>query len=74
VQGLRIEGGGDDVRRRLADVLRQADGAGVNQLGKRYQCAVCGQVILCLAGGSGEFTCHEQPMEAVPPQQLPSGD
>jgi desulfoferrodoxin-like iron-binding protein len=46
----------------------------VNQLGKRYTCPVCGQVLLCLSGGSGEFTCHGQPMEVVPPQQLPSGD
>lgn len=46
----------------------------MNQLGKRYRCTVCGQVVLCLTGGEGEFSCHGLAMEVVPPQQLPSGD
>jgi DNA-directed RNA polymerase subunit RPC12/RpoP len=45
-----------------------------SQLGKRYRCPACSQLVLCLAPGSGALTCHRQPMEVVPPQQLPSGD
>ena len=45
-----------------------------NQLGKRYECAVCGTVLLCTKAGGGEITCHGKSMQVQAPRQLPSAD
>ncbi len=45
-----------------------------NQLGKRYQCAVCGTIILCTKPGEGEATCDGHPMVLQEPKKLPSSD
>ena len=42
-----------------------------NQLGKRYQCANCGAMVLCMKAGDGQVHCCDLPMEAVQPRQLP---
>ena len=45
-----------------------------NDLGKRYECAVCGLTLLCTKPGGGVITCHEQPMQIQAPRKLPSSD
>lgn len=45
-----------------------------NQLGKRYECAVCGITVLCTKAGQGELTCHGQAMQQQAPRKLPSSD
>ena len=45
-----------------------------NQLGKRYQCAVCGAMVLCTKAGDGEVGCCDNPMELLAPRKLPSAD
>lgn len=46
----------------------------MSRVGKRYQCAVCGTVVLCLRPGPEEFRCCEQTMTEKQMEQLPSGD
>jgi hypothetical protein len=45
-----------------------------NQLGKRYECAVCGSEVLCTKRGSGRFHCHGTPMQVKAVKPLPSSD
>ncbi len=45
-----------------------------NQLGRRYQCEVCGTMVLCTKAGDGAICCHDQPMTVQQPRQLPSAD
>jgi len=45
-----------------------------NQLGKRYQCEVCGATVLCTKAGDGEVQCHGKPMTVQQPRRLPSSD
>lgn len=45
-----------------------------NELGKRYECAVCGTTILCTKASEGEIACHGQVMEIQTPRKLPSSD
>ena len=33
------------------------------QLGKRYECAVCQTVVMCLSAGPEPFMCCDRPME-----------
>lgn len=44
------------------------------QLGKRYECAQCGTIVLCFRPGSGGLTCCGEPMRERSMEQLPSGD
>ncbi|MGQ9573504.1 MAG: hypothetical protein ACUVV3_10065 [Dehalococcoidia bacterium] len=46
----------------------------VNQLGKRFQCEVCGTEVLCIKPGNGEVHCCETPMKLMQPKVLPSAD
>jgi desulfoferrodoxin-like iron-binding protein len=45
-----------------------------NELGKRYQCEVCGTVVLCTRMGAGTIECDGQPMTMQAPRPLPSAD
>ncbi|WP_141680881.1 desulfoferrodoxin [Caryophanon tenue] len=45
-----------------------------NQLGKRFECRVCGTEILCTKAGEGSVTCCNQPMELKKPAALPTAD
>jgi len=45
-----------------------------NQLGKRYRCEVCGLELLCVVGGTGNFTCHNVAMVILQQKKLPSSD
>ena len=45
-----------------------------NQLGRRYQCEVCGTMVLCTKAGDGGIGCHDKPMEVQQPRKLPSSD
>lgn len=46
-----------------------------NQLGKRYQCDVCGATVLCTKAGDGTVKCCEgKDMALQQPRQLPSSD
>jgi hypothetical protein len=45
-----------------------------NELGKRYECPVCGLNVLCTKPGAGGITCHDQPMQLMAPRKLPSSD
>ena len=45
-----------------------------NELGKRYECEVCGTTLLCTKAGDGELECHDQPMQIQAPRKLPSSD
>jgi Desulfoferrodoxin, N-terminal domain len=45
-----------------------------NQLGKRYQCDVCGTETLCTKPGSGAVECCAKPMELKKPKPLASAD
>ena len=44
------------------------------QLGKRYECAVCQTVVMCLSAGPEPFMCCDRPMEERLMEPLPSGD
>lgn len=46
----------------------------MSRMGKRYECAVCGTVVLCLRPGPFEFECCGQPTAEKQMEQLPSGD
>lgn len=45
-----------------------------NQLGRRYECTVCGSTVLCTKAGEGEIHCCSQAMEIQQPRKLPSSD
>ncbi|MDP3062012.1 MAG: desulfoferrodoxin [Chloroflexota bacterium] len=45
-----------------------------NQLGKRYQCEVCGAIVLCTKAGTGAVQCHDKPMAELQAKRLPSSD
>lgn len=45
-----------------------------NQLGKRFQCEVCGSEVLCIKAGEGEICCCGKAMELMQPKVLPSAD
>ena len=48
--------------------------ANASQLGKRYECAVCGTIVLCLRPGPGTFACCDGPMAEKQMEELPSAD
>ena len=43
-------------------------------LGKRYQCEVCGGLLLCTKAGEGPLECCGQPMALAETKKLPSAD
>lgn len=45
-----------------------------NQLGRRYECQVCGTIVLCTKAGNGTIYCCEQEMVVQQPRRLPSSD
>ncbi len=45
-----------------------------NQLGKRFQCEVCGTEILCTKAGDGTAECCGKEMTLMQPKVLPSAD
>ena len=45
-----------------------------NQLGKRFECKVCGGEILCTKSGEGAVQCCEQDMQIKQPVSLPTAD
>ena len=45
-----------------------------NQLGRRYECSVCGSTVLCTKAGDGVVQCHDMDMELQQPRKLPSSD
>ena len=45
-----------------------------NQLGKRYECEVCGTIVLCTKAGEGEVICDDHEMALQQPKKLPSSD
>jgi desulfoferrodoxin-like iron-binding protein len=45
-----------------------------SQLGKRYQCEVCGTEILCVKAGEGALTCCDKEMKLQEPKTIPSSD
>jgi hypothetical protein len=46
----------------------------VNQTGKRYTCAQCESVVICVKKGDGRFHCHGAPMKLATAKPLPSSD
>ena len=44
------------------------------KLGKRYECADCGTVVLCVKAGTADLECCGRPMREKEMEQLPSGD
>jgi len=45
-----------------------------NQLGRRYECQVCGTIVLCTKAGEGTILCCGQEMGIQQPRKLPSSD
>jgi len=45
-----------------------------NQLGKRYECGVCGTMVLCTKTGEGVILCCDKEMALQQPKKLPSAD
>ena len=45
-----------------------------NQLGRRYQCEVCGTMVLCTKPGKGLILCCDLEMPVQQPRKLPSSD
>lgn len=46
----------------------------MSQLGRRYQCTVCGTVVLCTKAGEGAVLCDGEEMTLQQPKKLPSSD
>jgi hypothetical protein len=46
----------------------------MSKLGKRYSCAGCGTVVMCLKPSKDEFQCCGQQMGEQQMQELPSSD
>jgi desulfoferrodoxin-like iron-binding protein len=44
------------------------------KLGKRYECAECGTVVLCIKAGTADLECCGRRMHEKEMEQLPSGD
>ncbi|MDY6911434.1 MAG: desulforedoxin [Chloroflexota bacterium] len=44
------------------------------QLGKRFQCEVCGTEALITKAGAGDLECCGKPMVLQEPKPLPSSD
>jgi desulfoferrodoxin-like iron-binding protein len=44
------------------------------EMGKRYRCETCGTEVLATKAGEGQLQCCSQPMTAVDPKAIPSGD
>ena len=63
------------VSRRSASCPNRGRRDGVStRLGKRYECADCGTVVLCVKAGSADLECCDRPMREKEMEQLPSGD
>jgi hypothetical protein len=45
-----------------------------NQLGKRFECTVCGTEVLCTKAGEGVVECCSQEMQLKQPRPLASAD
>jgi transcription elongation factor Elf1 len=45
-----------------------------NQLGKRFECTVCGAEVLCTKAGEGTVHCCGQAMQLKQPRPLASAD
>lgn len=45
-----------------------------NELGKRYECPVCGTNTLCTKAGTGAAVCCGKEMAIQEPRKLPSSD
>jgi hypothetical protein len=45
-----------------------------NLVGKRYVCAQCASVLICVKPGQGQFHCHGQAMDLLSTKPLPSSD
>jgi len=45
-----------------------------NQLGRRYQCEICGTMVLCTKAGEGSVQCCDHEMVVQQPRKLPSSD
>jgi transcription elongation factor Elf1 len=45
-----------------------------NQLGKRFECPVCGAEVLCTKAGEGAVACCGQEMQLKQPRPLASAD
>ena len=45
-----------------------------NQLGKRFQCEICGTEVLCIKADEGGVVCCGKAMELMQPKVLPSAD
>jgi hypothetical protein len=45
-----------------------------SQVGKRYECNVCGGQLICTRAGGGVLECDGTPMALVEPRVLPSSD
>ncbi len=45
-----------------------------NQLGKRFECTVCGAEVLCTKAGEGAVHCCGQAMQLKQPRPLASAD
>lgn len=50
------------------------NGTSATAIGKRYQCAVCKTMVLCLRPAKALYECCSATMEEVRMQKLPSGD
>ena len=46
----------------------------MSKLGKRYECPVCGTVILCTKASDNDPTCCDKDMEIQQPKKNPSSD
>lgn len=46
----------------------------MNNLGKRYKCAVCGTEVLCTKAGTGVVICCGEEMKVQEPRPVPSSD
>ena len=45
-----------------------------SELGKRYECGVCGITILCTKAGEGSVSCCGEETIVQQPRNLPSSD
>lgn len=60
-----------------SSIVREVQGLGFdpqNQLGRRYQCLVCGTHVLCTKAKEGVLSCCGQRMTSEEPKPLPSSD
>lgn len=45
-----------------------------NQLGKRFECEICGTEVMCTKAGEGTVQCCDQDMQLKKPVALPTAD